>query len=120
MSVSVQRQFFLFNFPSPNANVQALDMMHLGMHGYGAYIDDRKVKLADILHTVGATMQWTYDLGDLWLHEIKLVEIIDAENSTGKCVVLDGCGMAPPEDSNGLEGKSSFWKRELITCYDLQ
>jgi hypothetical protein len=87
-----------------NEDSGAIDLMHLPTHGYHGLMDDRKVKLADILHTPGALMGWTYDLGDHWRHIIKLIEIVPKEKSTGKCIVLDGCGNAPPEDSNGIKG----------------
>ncbi len=97
-----------------NEDSGAIDLVHLPTHGYHGLIDDRKVKLADILHKPGALMSMTYDLGDHWRHYIKLIEIIPKEKSTGKCTVLDACGNAPPEDSNGIEGMGTHHYSDFL------
>ena len=60
-----------------------------------------QVTLGQLVHKVGDTMGWLYDIGDRWQHTIKVVEVIGEEESTGKVACLDGAMQCPPEDSNG-------------------
>ena len=47
-------------------------------------------------------IDYVYDFGDDWIHEIRLEERTNALMSVARC--LDGEGMAPPEDCGGIGG----------------
>ena len=47
-------------------------------------------------------IEYVYDFGDDWIHEIRLEERTNALMSVARC--LDGEGMAPPEDCGGIGG----------------
>lgn len=47
-------------------------------------------------------IEYVYDFGDDWIHEIRLEERTNALMSVTRC--LDGEGMAPPEDCGGIGG----------------
>jgi len=90
-----------------NKEGQFIDYMHLDSHGVFDMIDDTKFKLCDVFQKKGDSFRFTYDLGDLWEHFIVLDEIVPAEKSDGKVVVMEGANACPPEDSNGLENKGN-------------
>ncbi|KAK9813589.1 hypothetical protein WJX73_008847 [Symbiochloris irregularis] len=83
------------------ADSSAVDMMHMPLNGYKT-LPGEATKLAEMLQIPGTTMGYMYDMGDHWSHIITLVGILPAEESTGRCLVLDGAMACPPEDSNGL------------------
>ena len=47
-------------------------------------------------------IEYVYDFGDDWIHEIRLEERTNALMSVARC--LDGEGMAPPEECGGIGG----------------
>jgi len=76
-------------------------------------IDDRLISLEMLLKRAGDTIDYEYDLGDGWLHEIKLEEILkDETRSFRRPVCLDGENSAPPEDVGGIHGFKEF--KEII------
>ena len=80
-------------------------------------IDDRKIALEMVLKKTGDSMQYEYDLGDGWMHAIKLEEINrDEERVFRKPVCVDGENAAPPEDVGGVQGFREF--REVIADPD--
>ena len=80
-------------------------------------IDDRRIALEMVLKKTGDSMQYEYDLGDGWMHTIKLEEINrDEERAFRKAVCLDGENAAPPEDVGGVHGFREF--REAIADPD--
>lgn len=78
----------------------AVDMMHLPMNGF-LLLDDKKFNLCDLLRRVGDTLSYTYDLGDHFEHEIRLLSTCSPSESNGKCFVFDGAMASLPEDSIG-------------------
>lgn len=50
---------------------------------------------------------YTYDMGDNWEHEIKLVRIID-EHDDESPYLLEANGQTPPEDVGGVGGFIRF------------
>jgi len=47
-------------------------------------------------------IEYVYDFGDDWIHEIRLEERTNALMSVARC--LDGEGVTPPEDCGGVRG----------------
>ncbi|GAQ81064.1 hypothetical protein KFL_000690420 [Klebsormidium nitens] len=78
----------------------AIDMMHVNF-SYFYLMDDKRYKLGDLLTEKGARLGWTYDIGDMWRHELEVEDILSPEESTGACELLEGSGRCPPEDGHG-------------------
>ena len=65
-------------------------------------------------------IEYVYDFGDDWIHEIRLEERTNALMSVARC--LDGEGMAPPEDCGGIGGYAhlkSLLAKKRMTKDDL-
>ncbi|GGO65875.1 hypothetical protein GCM10012289_18610 [Nonomuraea cavernae] len=67
-------------------------------------VDEKKTSVAKVLAQVGAAMEYEYDLGDSWRHDIVLEEIRTAEEGVRYPVLADGAGACPPEDVGGIGG----------------
>jgi Plasmid pRiA4b ORF-3-like protein len=67
-------------------------------------IDERRVTVKQVLPRVGSALQWDYDFGDGWEHDVE-VEAIEEPSATVKYpVCLDGQRACPPEDCGGPQG----------------
>lgn len=66
--------------------------------------DERGITLADLLPREGDRMDYEYDFGDCWLHDIVLeaIEPGDADGARPRCTA--GAGRCPPEDVGGIPG----------------
>lgn len=65
--------------------------------------DDSHVPVGDILCRLRMKLQWDYDLGDYWEHDVA-VELIDQiEDAPVLPRCIDGGGACPPEDFGGIE-----------------
>lgn len=66
--------------------------------------DTRKVKLGSILKKEKSKIQYEYDFGDGWVHEILLEKILppDEKMQIPKCIA--GKRNCPPEDCGGIWG----------------
>jgi hypothetical protein len=64
-----------------------------------------QVKLSDYFWGLRATewCEYVYDFGDEWVHDVKLIAA-RTEKEAFKRRLLDGEGVAPPEDCGGLTG----------------
>ena len=78
-------------------------------------LDEADVTLADVLPRKTSQLQYTYDLGDFWLHNVSVEHIEEAPASGGSrgmrprrrpgvVTCLDGARAAPPEDCGGPAG----------------
>lgn len=67
--------------------------------------DDRLYYLEDVFRETGTIVRYVYDMGDYWVHEIKL---LGADTEAFKYpvlpVILEGEGQCPPEDCGGSHG----------------
>ena len=68
--------------------------------------DDSALTVADALPGAGAKLEWRYDLGDGWEHEITAHSIVPAVCSVG-IFCLGGGGRCPPGDCGGGGGGGS-------------
>jgi hypothetical protein len=95
-------------------------MMNVRMH-YIKIMDDRGFPLAGMLRKEGDAVYYTYDLGDHWEHRIVLERIIVADELGGsrnsRVVLIDGAGACPPEDGNGMDGKSNDDYAEFLNRF---
>ena len=67
-------------------------------------INERRVKLRDLLHEQGATICYEYDFGDGWEHELKLTKVGPPEEGVRYPICLAGERNCPPEDCGGIYG----------------
>lgn len=66
---------------------------------------DCEAVLCMLLQGVGDTMQYLYDFGDHWAHDIELIAIVRREVSLSQAVtLLEAKGACPPEDVGGVDG----------------
>lgn len=62
----------------------------------------REARVADVLPKPGDTLEYMYDFGDSWEHQITLLESLDPSVPAPVC--LDGARACPPEDCGGVPG----------------
>ena len=87
-----------FGVPDPGAR----------MMGGDDTINEKKVRLCDVLARTGAKADYTYDFGDGWEHSIMLEEILPSESASSYPICTDGKRHAPPEDCGGIGGYYNF------------
>ncbi len=67
-----------------------------------------ETKVGDLLKHVGDKISYTYDLGDNWVHEIRVEELLPRQEQLHYPVCLNGKRHAPPEDCGGRWGYEVF------------
>ena len=67
-------------------------------------IDSRKVPLSGVLSKAGDQMEYLYDFGDGWEHEIVLEEITPPQPRHQYPFCVDGARACPPEDCGSTPG----------------
>ena len=72
--------------------------------GDSGHEDEAQHRLGDILHRPGMKMDWEYDLGDSWHHDIVVMSVTSADSETTLPRCVDGTGACPPEDCGGPWG----------------
>lgn len=74
--------------------------------GYVDYGKDaRKYTIGNLLKSVGSKIQWEYDFGDSWIHELKLVgKVAIDKDEEADVTLVKGTGSCPPEDCGGVGG----------------
>ncbi len=75
--------------------------------------DEKKVKLADLNLAEKQKIEYLYDFGDGWEHEIKVEKILPVDISVKYPKCLDGKMACPPEDCGSYPGYEEL--RELRT-----
>lgn len=66
------------------------------------YLDERAVRLSQVLTQVDGKLFYTYDFGDRWKHDITLEKILPASVDDAFCT--SGKGACPPDDCGGEWG----------------
>ena len=67
-------------------------------------IDSDKTLIADYLKKKKDKFKYEYDFGDSWMHEVTLVDFVEAPIDQQVPCVLRGKGACPPEDCGGVWG----------------
>lgn len=67
------------------------------------YEDETRYRVGDVLARSATAMEWQYDMGDCWSHDIVVQSIAPAsDGAAARCV--GGSGACPPEDCGGVWG----------------
>lgn len=90
---------------------------HLHDFSSGRTKMSEKIALGQVFCKVGAKLLYTYDYGDSWDHEVKLVGRVSAAEETPLPSCTDGQLACPPEDCGGVPGYEEL--RELLGRTDL-
>ena len=69
----------------------------------GEVIDERTVRLDEVAEA-GSRLEYRYDFGDNWQHEIVVEKVQPAEAGTTVPACVDGQRAGPPEDCGGTWG----------------
>lgn len=67
-------------------------------------VDYKDLKISDLLTKVKDKIEYEYDFGDSWHHDILLEKILPADNKTKYPICIDGQLSCPPEDCGGIWG----------------
>ncbi len=67
-------------------------------------VDSRKIAVSEALPTVGAKIEYEYDFGDSWIHQIRLEKILEPDPDVAYPVCIKGKRACPPEDCGGIYG----------------
>ncbi len=83
-------------YGEPNPEDRFLDMTPT--------IDERKVRLSQVLKAARAKLTYTYDMGDSWEHSVVLEKKLTRDPTLHYPVCLAGERACPPEDCGGIPG----------------
>jgi len=77
-------------------------------------IDVKRTRLRDVIRSVGTEVEYVYDLGDYWQHELLLEDILQpaADTSCPHCIA--GERNCPPENV----GRSDQYEDYLVAMAD--
>ena len=67
-------------------------------------LNERDVRLDQVLQEVGDEFYYAYDFGDGWEHAIRLEEVLAYDDSLPRARLLAGDRACPPEDCGGPGG----------------
>lgn len=73
-----------------------------------ADFDERQFRIRDLLVTPGDCLDYDYDFGDGWEHEIKYEKPLPAAPKGLPSICLAGERACPPEDCGGVPGFYHF------------
>jgi len=71
-------------------------------------INEKKVRLCDVLGKAGARAEYAYDFGDSWEHRIAVEKVLPSESGFTCPVCTGGKLHGPPEDCGGIWGFYNF------------
>ena len=70
--------------------------------------DEKKVTVGEVLAKPKAKIEYEYDFGDSWEHEIVLEKVLPIEQGVKYPLCLDGKRACPPEDCGGVWGYANM------------
>lgn len=71
--------------------------------------DERRVRLDALQLEAGQVIQYEYDMGDSWQHEIHIEDIhATSGDDPTRAICLAGARACPPEDVGGIGGYEEF------------
>lgn len=66
-------------------------------------LNAKRTRLDRVLHRTGARLEYLYDFGDCWLHDLRLEAILPPSLDSQYPRCIDGERNCPPEDVGGPE-----------------
>ncbi len=69
-----------------------------------------EVPIVKFFMEIGDTLEYEYDFGDGWLHEVTLAGVLLKERGRKYPVCVDGGRACPPEDCGGIPGYEELLK----------
>jgi hypothetical protein len=77
---------------------------------YGEFgtIDEKRVKLKEVIPGEGFRFKYEYDFGDSWEHTLLVEKILPPEEGVRYPVCVKGKRACPPEDVGGVWGYENF------------
>jgi hypothetical protein len=72
--------------------------------GGPSYINERKVRLANVFDKTPSKAMYTYDFGDSWEHALTVERILAAKSNVAYPLCAGGKLAGPPEDCGGIPG----------------
>jgi len=96
----------VFRAPDP----QTGEPQEIGIPTEGLFADEKphragwEVMLSEFFRQAGDRVDYEYDFGDSWEHEVVLEAILEVGPKARLPHCLDGAGACPPEDCGGVSG----------------
>lgn len=78
--------------------------------------DSRTVHLRDLIHRQIKSFRYVYDMGDNWMHKIRIEQVQNKTRENLAPICVDGARHGPPEDCGGSLG----YEELLEALQDLQ
>lgn len=91
------------NYYAPAYQRDGEDNLFLGWSHARNY-NQEDYTLSDILNEKGKSIEWEYDFGDSWLHDVRLSSIGEYKEDEPLVSFVKGEGECPPEDCGGIWG----------------
>ncbi|NOT32742.1 MAG: plasmid pRiA4b ORF-3 family protein [Candidatus Eisenbacteria bacterium] len=66
--------------------------------------NENKVSIGELLSEPGDRLEYEYDFGDCWRHEVVLEQVLGSERDAFYPRLTDGARACPPEDCGGAAG----------------
>jgi len=70
--------------------------------------NENETRLGDVLTRVRSRLEYTYDFGDEWRHQVVFEKRLPASSEVPVPTCLEGQGACPPEDCGGVWGYSDM------------
>lgn len=71
-------------------------------------IDERRIRLSQLIRRPGDRITYVYDFGDGWEHDLLLERAVHDPVAAAATVCLAGARACPPEDCGGIGGYADF------------
>ena len=71
---------------------------------FSKVVDERRIRLKQVLLKPGSRIVYEYDFGDGWQHDILLEEILPVQPGVRYPRCIAGARACPPEDCGGIGG----------------
>lgn len=102
----------LFAWDNSHLHIFELDHMQIGLDNLELenLLDERAFRLSQANLHVKKNFHYTYDFGDNWIHEIKVMKIVEPKNNGFYPKCIRGARNAPVENCGGIYGLEDFKK----------
>jgi Plasmid pRiA4b ORF-3-like protein len=80
------------------------------------FIDERQITLGQLVTGIGDRLDYTYDFGDDWKHELVVEDLLDHDPEVHYSILAAAKGACPPEDCGGVWGYADL--KEILADPD--